>query len=40
MSRPSVKKLQDLLGDEGSRSTLAGELEAVLAPKKEGEDKE
>ena len=34
------KKLQDLLGDEGSRSTLAGELEAVLAPKKEGEDKE
>jgi len=34
------KKLQDLLGDESSRSVLAGELEAVLAPKKDETDKE
>jgi type VI secretion system protein ImpB len=34
------KKLQDLLGDESARGTLASELEAVLAPKKDGEDKE
>ncbi len=34
------KKLQDLLGDDSSRSILAGELEALLAPKKEQTDKD